>query len=522
MSRADPIVTPRRSLPHRSSSTESEILGRSRSTSSNRSDKSSVTVSRPGRKIQRMQDRSCLTPTRSPVESDCDMVEGVGQGDSEAMEENYFTVVIDENGVIENGEVVEEVEEIEVPKVTRTKTSSGTLKLRKSSVKTLKEDNMSETANFEVKIHLENGNYKCKMCKFECLEIEAIYARKHARMLKCPSLKKKCKASIKVYSCEECEITCIGKLNLNKHRRTEHKIKKHRCSICHKEYSSRKCYRQHLKDHQLMFSCDHCPKKFPRRSQLVIHVCNVHPTSESSSNDINSNNGWKNQVKAALESGDVKSIEDTFKLCTRTCSTSNKLWISYLEWRKSNLTDGNKEEVDSLKKLVEEALEEDLDSRGKVSVFAAKLAEECGDVIEARRILDELRKWAEGKQSANEISEVLVETSKFEARAENYKTAYGLMESVVKMKYKSSSYEAKKYTCPLCSQELSSTRNLDRHIVLVHSVVECDVCGEMCQDRKTFNNHSKSCVQMCGIIGCSFKSVYKWRINKHMRQKHKT
>ena len=62
------------------------------------------------------------------------------------------------------------------------------------------------------------------------------------------------------------------------------------------------------------------------------------------------------------------------------------LWISYVDWRKSQLKDGNQDEVNNLKKLVEEALREDLDSRIKLSMFAAKLAEEYGDVGEATKI----------------------------------------------------------------------------------------------------------------------------------------
>ena len=529
MSRAGPIVTPRRILPHRSSSTESDILGRSRSTSSNRRDSlPPVVVSTPVRKFPRIQDRSFSTPTRRPVESGFEVMDG--EEDSEALEDLVFTVEVDSDSNVieevldENSLEVEERVQLSVSSVPITKrvASSGTLKLRKSSVKTLKEDNMNETVNFEGKIKLVDGKFKCNWCKFECLEIEAIYARKHARMLKCPLTKKKCKTSTKVYSCEECDYTCIGKSSLNQHKRTKHPSKKHRCSICHKEYSSRKCYRQHIKDHLLKFPCAHCPTKFPRRLHLVNHVSSVHTTDKSSSDGSNSNAGWKKQVKAALESGDVNRIEDTFKLCIKTCNTSSNLWISYVEWRKSQLTDRNKEEVDCLKKLVEEALEEDLDSRVKLSMFAAKLAEECGDFNEATGILANLRKKVECNASANEISEVLIETGKLEAKSNNYKTAYGLMETVVKMKFKSSQYKGKKYICPLCNQELSSKYNIDRHVVLVHSEVECDKCGEKFQGRKTLSNHSKSCPYMCKIVDCSFKSVHKWRFHRHMRQTHKT
>ena len=512
-----------RILPHRSSSSESEILGRSRSTSSNRRDKLPVVVSSPGRKILRVLDRSRI--------QDCNVVEGEA---SDAGEDLVYTIEIDsDNDVVDNQEleksvVFENVVEKAVPRVKKV-ASSGTLKLRKSSVKTLKEDNMNETANFEGKMKFENGKYKCKKCMFQCLEIEAIYARKHARMLKCPFteksnsvLRKKYKASTKIYNCEECDMTYVGKVSLNKHRRTDHVLKNHRCSICHKEFSVRKYYRQHIKDHRLKFICIHCPMKFPRRQHLEIHIRNFHFSSqESSSNASYSNRGWKNQVTSALNSGDTEKIENTFKVHIRTCSTSSKLWLSYLEWRKSKLTNRNEDEVNSLKKLVEEALEEDLDSRIKISMFAAKLAEECGDVQEATEILAKLRNKVKGNVNASELSTVIIETSKLEAKADNYKTAYGLLGDVVNMKFKSIVFETKKYKCSVCSHELSSKRNLDRHLVLVHKEKECDKCGEKFEGQKTLYTHSMSCPQVCQIIGCSFKSVQKWRVNKHMRQKHK-
>ena len=248
-------------------------------------------VSSPARKIPRIRERSFLTPARCPVESDYEVNEG--EEASEAMEDLVYTVDIDSDNVIENEEVmgenivvVEEIVKSSVSTVPKNKkvASLGTLHLRKSSVKTLKEDNMNETVNFEGKMKLEDGKFKCNKCKFECLEIEAIYARKHARKLKCPLTKKKCKTSTKVYSCEECDYTCIGKSSLNQHKRTKHPSKKHRCSICHKEYSSRKCYRQHIKDHLLKFPCAHCPTKFPRRLHLVNHVLKIHPISEPTSN----------------------------------------------------------------------------------------------------------------------------------------------------------------------------------------------------------------------------------------------
>ena len=319
------MLTPRQSLPHRSSSTESEILGRSRSTSSNRRDKSPVIVSSPGLKIPSVQDipmiqdRSFVSPTRSPVESDCEVLEG--EGDSEAIEDFVFTVNLDEfnvieDEIIEHDVVVEDVMESAVPKVSQPKkvASSGTLKLRKSSVKTLKADNMNETAQFEGKIIFVDGMFRCNKCAFQCLEIEEIYARKHAKMSNCPRSKnkgggvllEKNKQSRKSYRCEECNEVCEGKTRLNQHRKYEHPSKKHKCSKCHREYNSRKCYRQHLNDHLLNFPCTLCQIKFPRLVHLNTHVKKNHPTADSSSTVLNSRTGWKKQVNAALESGDVK------------------------------------------------------------------------------------------------------------------------------------------------------------------------------------------------------------------------
>ena len=118
-------------------------------------------------------------------------------------------------------------------------------------------------------------------------------------------------------------------------------------------------------------------------------------------------------------------------------------------------------------------------------------------------------------------SKVFIESGKLEAKAKNYKNAYKLMENVAEMKSKSSQFKTSKYICSLCPQELSSKRNLQRHIVLVHSEVKCEYCGEKCKGRSTLNDHSKSCLKTCQVVGCSFKSVYRWRLNKHIDQKHK-
>ena len=138
-----------------------------------------------------------------------------------------------------------------------------------------------------------------------------------------------------------------------------------------------------------------------------------------------------------------------------------------------------------------------------------------------QKFLHKLRNKVKGNVKASELSTVIIETSKLEAKADNYKTAYGLLGDVVNMKFKSIVSETKKYICSVCSHELSSKRNLDRHLVLVHKEKECDKCGEKFEGQKTLYTHSMSCPQVCQIIGCSFKSVQKWRVNKHMRQKHK-
>ena len=147
-------------------------------------------------------------------------------------------------------------------------------KTKVKGIENIKESFRTETEKFESQMQLVNDFFVCDKCDFTCPFLAENIARKHCAQKKCFKTKL-VKIKCKVLTCDECGEQIEGKWKLKKHIKI-HAVLKHKCSICDSEFLSRDIYRQHMKDHEKLYSCDECDSKFTRKVQILIHKNKKH------------------------------------------------------------------------------------------------------------------------------------------------------------------------------------------------------------------------------------------------------
>ena len=117
---------------------------------------------------------------------------------------------------------------------------------------------------------------------YNCLKCKKTFTTKirclaHARNCGKPNSAKKRKKSQRKKKCNICGHIAFTRAELSCHRQSEHKalLKKHRCTRCHKPFSSMKSYWRHVRRHSstITFKCTTlgCGKIFATRANMIRH-----------------------------------------------------------------------------------------------------------------------------------------------------------------------------------------------------------------------------------------------------------
>lgn len=321
-------------------------------------------------------------------------------------------------------------------------------------------------------VHLKLRTYECSQCdktfgKKSGLDRHTLTVHQKIRPFKCNfdgcsgsfGEKSQLTKHMRIHEEKEVSYCSVCKINVDDiktHFEREHQDLTELCKICFKRFSKLSSLKLHIKLFHTMkqnFYCDFCPNKgFAKRSQLKRHL----RTHKGLNNDdINLNDETTNNMKLEQIFFDdlPESIENTDELSLPEATE------------------------DVLIDIKSEVISDDETERKK------ELVNVCDQQIEVVQVIN-----LEDNTAASHRKEKEKFNSRFsdDCEQDHLKTLSALPEHC-------EAHENLKRTCHVCDKTFSKERNLQLHIVAVHSekYFECEICTKKFSFKSAKERHVK-------------------------------